>query len=79
MSRFADGGGFDFSDEDENFDYDDDYVDEDEHEAIMSAAIPAELMHRWKQSEVDLETQRINTVVLRQVIVMLERSYPRNW
>jgi hypothetical protein len=42
---------------------------------MMGAAIPAEMMNRWKQSEVDLELQKINFVVLRQAIQMLERSW----
>jgi len=78
MNRF---GGEDFFNEDDNnydHDYDDDYVDESEH-GLMGATIPADLMNQWKQAEVDLENQKINFVILKQVIGMLNKSWWYRW
>jgi len=72
MSRFGENDFF--GEEDHNFDYEGEYPDE-EQEAMMGAAIPAEMMDRWKRSEVELESQKINFVVLRQAVQMLERSW----
>ena len=73
MTRFGENEFF--GDEDNNYEYEDEYNDEHDHEALMGAPIPAELMHQWKQSEVQLENQKINFIVLRQTIQMLERSW----
>lgn len=73
MSRY-DGFGFS-EDEDHNFDYGDEYGEDEEHEAMLGATIPAELMNRWRQSEINLEGHKINFALLRQAIQMLERSF----
>jgi hypothetical protein len=77
MSRFGDSDFFSGGeDEYNNFDYEEgeDYASE-EQSGMIGAAIPAELMDRWKQSEVNLESQKINFIVLRQAVKMLEKSW----
>ena len=75
-NRFGEGDFFDGGEE-----YNNDYYDEDEEEymahqgAMIGAAIPIELMDRWKQSEVNLEVQKINYTVLKQAVKMLEKSW----
>lgn len=75
MSNFESDG---FFEDEEQYDYDDDYLDGEENGMIhdqLTHAIPAELMNRWKASEVNLEHQKINLVVMKQVVAMLEKSW----
>jgi phospholipase C len=70
MSRFGDD---EFFGDEGHYDYDDEYAED--HESIMGSPIPAELMNQWKLSEIQLETQKINFIVLRQAVQTLEKSW----
>ena len=41
----------------------------------MGSAIPADLIQQWKRSEINLEEQKINFVILQQAIQILEKSW----
>jgi len=71
MKRFGEGDFF--GDEDQHFEYDEDYGGE--HEAIVGGAIPADLIQQWKRSEISLEENKINFVILQQAIGLLEKSW----
>jgi hypothetical protein len=77
MSRFSEGDFYSGGDDEYDFDYEDgeSEYDDDESGTMIGATIPAELMDRWKQSEVSLENQKVHFIVLRQSIKMLEKSW----
>ena len=58
-NRFGDDDFLNGSEGDYNFDYEEgEEFDEGDQGAMIGASIPAELMDRWKQSEVNLEVQK---------------------
>ena len=72
MKRFGDGDFF--SDDDQSYDYEEEYSHE--HEPMMMGnAIPTELIQQWKQSEINLEEQKINFVILQQAVQLLNKSW----
>jgi hypothetical protein len=76
MKRFGEGDFF--SDDDQNYDYDEEYSPE--HEPMMMGnAIPTDLIQQWKRSEINLEEQKINFVILQQAIQLLQKSWLWRW
>ena len=75
-NRFSEDDFLNSGDGEYNFDYEEgEEFDDGDEGAMIGASIPAELMDRWKQSEVNLEVQKINFIVLRQAVKMLEKSW----
>lgn len=76
MSRFGEGDYF--GDDDNQYDYNNEEYPEEEFDgagAMMGAGVPLELISFWKRQEVALESKKINIVVLKKVINMLESSW----
>lgn len=69
MGKYGDDS---FDEEEKDFDYNnDDYADE---MSDSVAEIPAELMNRWKQAEIDLDQSKLNLTVLQEAVKLSEKS-----
>ncbi len=70
MNRFGDG---DFYGEDD-YRYEEEEFEVADNDSIINS-IPTDLVDKWKQSEMHLEDKKVNQIVLKYTIHLLQQSF----